>query len=75
MSSSTYSYEVIDHKFMMSGHSYLLNDRDFGGIEKARRRTSAVYVPNEWCTLIKNARRVNPFQVRVMTQADFCVYC
>ena len=71
VSSSTYSYEVIDHKFMMSGHSYLPNDRDFGGIEKVRRRTSAVYVPSEWCTLIKNARRVNPFQVRVMTPADF----
>ena len=50
VSSSRYSYEVIDHKFMVSGHSYLPNDRDFGRIEKARRCTSAVYVPSEWCT-------------------------
>ena len=42
VSSFTYSYEVIDHRFMMSGHSYLPNDRDFGGIEKAKWRISAV---------------------------------
>lgn len=71
VSSSSYSYQVIDHKFMMTGHSYLPNDRDFGGIETAKRRTSAIYVPDDWCTLIKNARRVNPFTVRVMQQADF----
>ncbi|KAK4875421.1 hypothetical protein RN001_011843 [Aquatica leii] len=25
--------KVIDHKFLVSGHSYLPNDRDFGGVE------------------------------------------
>ena len=29
--SSNFSYNVVDHKFMVSGHSYLPNDRDFGG--------------------------------------------
>lgn len=29
--SDDYSYDSIDHKFMISGHSYLPNDRDFRG--------------------------------------------
>ena len=66
-----FSYEIIDHKFMVSGHSYLPNDCDFGGIEGARHRLSHLYVPEEWGELVRKAHRVNPFQVRWMTQADF----
>ena len=66
-----FSYTTIDHKFMISGHSYLPNDRDFGGIEGARRRQSSLYVPEQWGELVRKARRVNAFQVRWMTQADF----
>ena len=69
--SDEYSYTEVDHKFMVSGHSYLPNDRDFGSVEKARRRRSAIYTPEDWCTLIENARKVNPFHVRRMQQADF----
>ena len=29
-------FDVIDHKFMVPGHSYLPNDRDFGTIEQAK---------------------------------------
>ena len=34
--SSEFKYSVVDHKFMISGHSYLLN---FGSIENANRCT------------------------------------
>ena len=71
VSSGEFPYVTIDHKFMLSGHSYLPNDRDFGGIESARRKNSSIFVPNDWYDLVKNARRVNPFSVRIMTQADF----
>ena len=30
-----FRYSIVDHKFMISGQSYLLNNRDFGSIEKA----------------------------------------
>ena len=33
VSSSEFNYPVVDHKFMVSGHSYLPYDRDFGSIE------------------------------------------
>ena len=69
--SSNFSYNVIDHKFMVSGHSYLPNDRDFGSIEKASHRTQHVYVPDEWCTLVEQARRKNAFQVTKMAMGDF----
>ena len=73
--SDEYSYTQIDHKFMVCGHSYLPNDRDFGSIEKARHRSSTLFVPEDWCTLIEHARRVNPFHVRRMHQADFVSAC
>ena len=69
--SKDFSYEVVDHKFMISGHSYLPNDRDFGSIESARRRTQHVFVPEDWRTLIRNARRKNAFSVREMKNEDF----
>ena len=56
---------------MMSGHFYLPNDRYFGGIERARCCMSAIFVPEEWCQLVENARRVNPFRVRRMQLSDF----
>ena len=37
VASSEFPFTVIDHKFMLSGHSHLPNNRDFGGIEAARR--------------------------------------
>ena len=48
-----FTYSVIDHKFMVSGHSYLPNDRDFGSIERANRHTQHIFVPEDWCTLRK----------------------
>ena len=36
VASSEFHFTVIHHKIMLSGHSYLPNDRDFGGIEAAR---------------------------------------
>ena len=66
-----YSYTTIDHKFMISGHSYLPNDRDFGNIEQAKHRRGSLFVPEEWYVLVGNAHRVNPFHVRRMTQQDF----
>ena len=66
-----FSYRVVDHKFMISGHSFLPNDHDFGSIEKASRRTQHVYVPENWCTLVEAARRNNPFNVTRMEMGDF----
>ena len=68
---SDFSYTKVDHKFMVSGHSYLLNDRDVGSIEKANRRTQSVYTPEQWYSLVETARSKNPFRVTPMNQDDF----
>ena len=46
---------------MVSGHSYLPNDRDFGIIGSAKRRSQHIYVPHDWYDLVHNACRKNPF--------------
>ena len=56
---------------MISGHSYLPNDRDFGSIQKANWKTQHVFLPDDWCTLIENAHHKNPFVVTKMTTSDF----
>ena len=66
-----FSYESIDHKFMVSGHSYLPNDRDFGSMESIKCHTQHVFTPDEWRSLVADARRRNPFCVREMKQQDF----
>ena len=64
-------FTTVDQKFMLSGHSYLPNDRDFGKIERAKKKKQTVYVPDEWYELVRNARQKNPFSVCVMTAEDF----
>ena len=71
VASSEFPFTVIDHKFMLSGHSYLPNNHDFGGIEAARRRRSTIFIPEDWYTLVENARRTNRFHVKRMEQAHF----
>ena len=66
-----YPYTMVDHKLMVSGHSYLPNDRDFGGVESARRRQPQVFIPEDWYQLVEKARRANPFTVVRMSGSDF----
>lgn len=56
---------------MVSGHSYLPNDRDFSSIEGAKRKTQVVYLPSEWYNLVRTCRRNNPFEVLEMESEDF----
>ena len=55
-----YSFTWIDHKFMVSGHSYLPNDRDFGSIENARKKVStSTSLPTGKKSLHKLERRMH----------------
>jgi hypothetical protein len=55
--------EVINHKFMVSGHSYLPNDSDFGVVERATNKSSELFVPEKWYSLIEKCKRKKPFSV------------
>lgn len=61
----------IDHKFMVSGHSYLACDQDFGLIEKEKRYHKNIYVPADWSKVAKAACKKKPFVVHEITSDNF----
>ena len=63
-------YKQIDHKFLVRGHTFLPNDRDFSHIEK-RKATAHVFVPQQWEDVIISARQANPFRVQQMSHDLF----
>ena len=61
-------FKLIQHHFPARGHSFLLNDRDFGRTESKKKRQERVYIPEQWHEVIRSARRRNPFTVTPITQ-------
>ena len=45
------SFEVIKYKFMVSGHSFLLNNSDFVFIDLCARN-KIIYVPDDWYSVV-----------------------
>lgn len=70
LTESSNSLKVIDHKFMVSGHSCRKNDSDFVNIELAAKHKSN-YVRNDWYETIRTARKENAFKVYEMKQEEF----
>lgn len=71
LSSPQVETETIDIKFMVSGHSYLPNDRDFGVIEKEIQRHENIYEPNEYYEIIRTCKEKLPFKVIEMNREEF----
>lgn len=63
-------FESIEIKYLVSGHSFMNCDRDFGLIEK-RRRTSRAMIPSELEDVVRTARINNPFNVISMKKDEF----
>ena len=63
-------FEQVDHKFLVRGHTYLPNDRDFAHIEK-RKDSAQVYIPAHWETVIREACVSKPFNVAPMDSTKF----
>ena len=55
---------------MVSGHSYMPCDRDFGNIEK-HLKVREVFTPTQYGQQIKICRKKNPFNVILMTRENF----
>ncbi|XP_039293094.1 uncharacterized protein LOC120353433 isoform X2 [Nilaparvata lugens] len=64
------SASIIDHKFMVSGHSYLPNDRDFASVENFARG-KFMYEPQCWYNVILKCRKNNTFHFKRMQCEDF----
>lgn len=65
------TYDVINHKYLVRGHTLLENDDNFSQIEKGKKGV-VVLLPMDWCTIIivreTNLRKPLRF---VQTKDDF----
>lgn len=62
--------DKIEHKFLMSGHSYSSADRDFGIIER-RAKVSKMEVVEDVIQVIQSARTIKPFKTIEMADKFF----
>lgn len=67
---STGMFEVIEHYYLITGHTYLPSDRDFAKIEKYQRKEPNVYSPDQWRALISKCGKNKKFIVTQMTRED-----
>lgn len=62
----------IEQKYFVSGHSKNNCDRMFGLIEKQKKITENIFVPNNWIDVIRQAKKKEPlFSVVKMECLDF----
>jgi hypothetical protein len=54
--------EIIDNKFLESGHTQMECDSVHPAIEFAKKKTE-IYIPSQCTTIIRMARRKNPYYV------------
>ena len=66
-------YDILNHKFLTRGHTFLRNDTDFAQIKK-RKASATVYVLSDWFSVVKEANCRNPFEVIAMQEEDFLNY-
>ncbi|XP_047106374.1 uncharacterized protein LOC124775588 [Schistocerca piceifrons] len=71
VNSSEFSVKEIDHKFLVSGHSYLPCDQDFGLVQKRKKYFPNIYRPKHWNDVVVSARKRNPFKVINMNAECF----
>ncbi|KAJ8895339.1 hypothetical protein PR048_000670 [Dryococelus australis] len=64
-------FDTIRHQFLVSGHTYMPCDRDFGLHEAEKIKRQYVYTPEDWIDVIRKSRRRNPFNVYKMNGSDF----
>lgn len=63
-------FDEIEHKYVVSGHSYLSCDRDFAIIEK-RKRVEKCEVPLDIVRVLCSANKKRPFLTTLMQEDDF----
>lgn len=62
---SSEHYDQIDHFYLIHGHTFLPNDRDFALIEKYKKRHHPL-LPTDYSEIIKGARISQPFEVKAI---------
>lgn len=70
LQNETTEIEIIDQKCLVSGHSFLPNDSDFGSVELAAKRKT-IYLPQQWHDIMTTCRRKKKFVVCQMSSNEF----
>lgn len=66
--------ESISLRYLLSGHSFLPNDTEFGEIETALKRHEKLYKDKHYMDVMEQCRRKNPFEVnRILPENFFSV--
>ncbi|KAF7381278.1 hypothetical protein HZH68_016153 [Vespula germanica] len=65
------SQQVIDHKFLLFGNSYLPNDADFDIIEMALRKKNFLYISQDYYDVTGRCRKNNKFILHEMKRENF----
>ena len=64
--------DTVDQIFMVSGHSFMPSDEDFGIDEREKRKYECIYVPGDWISVAERARKDgNKFDVKQMESNNF----
>jgi hypothetical protein len=45
--------KIVDHKFLIPGHSFMECDQNFGVTENAKKSSKHVFVPDDWLQMRK----------------------
>lgn len=64
-------FDTIQHKFLVSGHTFMACDRDFGLIEQEKKRRQNIYTPQQYVDVVLKSRRKQPFLTYLMNSGDF----
>ena len=57
--------------YLQSGQSFLINDAEFGVIEKSKKYYKKdIYIPKDWMQFVREARSKKPFNVVEMGRSD-----
>ena len=62
--------EIIDHKFLVPGHTHMECDSMHAAIEYAHKNVS-IYSIHDWHNVMKSARRSKPYNVQQLFHDDF----
>lgn len=64
--------KVINHKFLIPGHTHMECDGDHALIERTRKRTEAkIHHPRDWYQLVRLTGKRRPFKVIEMDKSKF----
>ncbi|CAG9765894.1 unnamed protein product [Ceutorhynchus assimilis] len=63
--------ESIELRFLVSGHSFLPNDSDFGDVECVLKRQTKMYSPEDYIQVMKSCRRQHPIEIVSMEKKNF----